>query len=213
MAWSESPILLTLGLLFLLGLAADLVGRHTFVPRVTLLILVGLAVGPVGFDLLPAALVSDWFPPMTTVALSLVGFLLGEKLSITELRAHGRLVISITVAETTMALIAVALALVGHRRPPRSGAAAGGNRGGERTGGDFRRSSGMSVSKGEFPDTLLAVVALDDAVALLLFFGDAGWRPLALEGTSRLVQCAGRPQEDWQQSSCWVRRWACQWPT
>jgi Kef-type K+ transport system membrane component KefB len=124
---SEVPILLILGLLFLLGLAADLIGRHSFVPRVTLLILAGLAVGPVGFDLLPEALVRDWFPPMTTLALSLVGFLLGEKLSVSELRAHGRVVLGITVAETTLALVAVAVALlaIGWRgllqpaRPPR----------------------------------------------------------------------------------------------
>jgi hypothetical protein len=40
---SEPPILLTLGVLFLLGLAADLVDWRTFVHRVTLLILVGRA--------------------------------------------------------------------------------------------------------------------------------------------------------------------------
>ena len=44
----EPPIILVLGLLFLLGLGADLIGRHSFVPRVTLLILVGVAVGPGG---------------------------------------------------------------------------------------------------------------------------------------------------------------------
>jgi Kef-type K+ transport system membrane component KefB len=168
MAWSESPILLTLGLLFLLGLAADLVGRHTFVPRVTLLILVGLAVGPVGFDLLPAALVSYWFPPMTTLALSLVGFLLGEKLSITELRAHGRLVISITVAETTMALIAVALALLAIGVHPVAALLLAGIAAASAPAATFDVVHECGI-KGEFPDTLLAVVALDDAVALLLF--------------------------------------------
>jgi Kef-type K+ transport system membrane component KefB len=168
MAWSESPILLTLGLLFLLGLAADLVGRHTFVPRVTLLILVGLAAGPIGFDLLPAALVSDWFPPMTTLALSLVGFLLGEKLSITELRAHGRLVISITVAETTMALIAVALALLAIGVHPVAALLLAGIAAASAPAATFDVVHECGI-KGEFPDTLLAVVALDDAVALLLF--------------------------------------------
>jgi hypothetical protein len=47
---SGHPTLLILGLLFLLGLAADLIGRHTFLPRVTLMTIaepaVDLAVFP-----------------------------------------------------------------------------------------------------------------------------------------------------------------------
>jgi Kef-type K+ transport system membrane component KefB len=165
---NELPVLLVFGLLFLLGLAADLVGRHTFVPRVTLLILVGLAVGPIGFDLLPTALVRDWFPPMTIVALSLIGFLLGEKLSITELRAHGRVVIGITVAETTLALLAVAVALLAIGVHPIVALLLAGIAAASAPAATFDvvRECGI---KGEFTDTLLAVVALDDAVALLLF--------------------------------------------
>jgi len=165
---SGHPILLTLGLLFLLGLAADLIGRHSFVPRVTLLILTGLAVGPVGFDLLPEELVRDWFPPMTTVALSLVGFLLGEKLSLSELRAHGRLVLGITIAETTLALIAVALALLAIGLHPVAALLLAGIAAASAPAAtyDVVRECGI---EGDFTDTLLAVVALDDAVALLLF--------------------------------------------
>jgi len=165
---SEAPILLILGLLFLLGLAADLIGRHTFVPRVTLLILAGLAVGPVGFDLLPEALVREWFPPMTTLALSLVGFLLGEKLSINELRAHGRVVLGITLAETTLALVAVAFALLAIGLHPVAALLLAGIAAASAPTAtyDVVRESGI---QGEFTDTLLAVVALDDAVSLLLF--------------------------------------------
>lgn len=165
---SGHPILLTLGLLFLLGLAADLIGRHTFVPRVTLLILAGLAVGPVGFDLLPEALVRDWFPPMTTVALSLVGFLLGEKLSLSELRAHGRVVLGITVAETTLALTAVALALLAIGLHPVVALLLAGIAAASAPTATYDVVHECGV-EGDFADTLLAVVALDDAVSLFLF--------------------------------------------
>jgi hypothetical protein len=40
-------ILITLGGLFLLGLVADIVGRNSFLPRVTLLSFAGFVVGPV----------------------------------------------------------------------------------------------------------------------------------------------------------------------
>lgn len=47
-------VFLTLGALFLAGLAADMVGRRSRVPRVTLLLACGIAAGGSGFDLIPA---------------------------------------------------------------------------------------------------------------------------------------------------------------
>ena len=110
--FTDAPVLLILGFMFLIGLAADLIGRHSMVPRVTLLILGGLAIGPAGFDLLPQSFVQAWFPPLTTLALSLVGFLLGHHLSISSLKAHGKLVLGITIGETTGAIVVVATLLL-----------------------------------------------------------------------------------------------------
>lgn len=165
---NEMPILLILGALFLLGLAADLVGRRTAIPRVTLLILCGLAVGPAGFNLLPQKLIEDWFPPLTTLALSLIGFLLGHKLSFKELRKHGRIVIGITLGETTGALLLVGLALLAIGVDPIVAVLLAGIATATAPAATFDvvRESGVT---GDFPDTLLAVVALDDAWALFLF--------------------------------------------
>lgn len=80
---------LILGVLFLIGLAADLIGRFTFLPRVTLLLLGGLAVGPSGFSLVPESFLEDWFPALTSNALALVGFLLGQQISVAELEKRG----------------------------------------------------------------------------------------------------------------------------
>jgi Kef-type K+ transport system membrane component KefB len=165
---NDIPLLLIFGLLFLIGFVADLLGRHTPVPRVTLLILSGLAIGPVGFDILPRSFVQEWFPPLTTLALSLVGFLLGQKLSISELRAHGRVVLGITIGETTGALLAVAVVLLLIGVHPVAVVLLAGIATATAPAATFDvvRESGI---KGEFPDTLLAVVALDDAWALFLF--------------------------------------------
>ena len=65
-----------LGLLFLAGLVTDELGRRTPLPRVTLLLLVGLVAGPSVLDLLPD-LGAAWFPTVTHMALLMVGFLLG----------------------------------------------------------------------------------------------------------------------------------------
>jgi Kef-type K+ transport system membrane component KefB len=164
----EIPVLLVFGALFLLGLAADLLGRRTAIPRVTLLILCGLAVGPSGFNLLPRELVQDWFPPLTTLALSLIGFLLGHKLSVAEFRKHGRVVTAITLGETTGALLLVCLALLALGVNPIVALLLAGIATATAPAATFDvvRESGVT---GDFPDTLLAVVALDDAWALFLF--------------------------------------------
>jgi Kef-type K+ transport system membrane component KefB len=165
---NDPPILLLLGFMFLIGLAADLIGRHTIVPRVTLLILGGLAIGPAGFDLLPHSFVQQWFPPLTTLALSLVGFLLGHKLSIASLKDHGKLVMSITIGETTGAILVVlaSLLLIGVHPVVALLLAGVSAATAPAATFDIVRESG---AKGAFPDTLLAVVAVDDAWALFMF--------------------------------------------
>jgi Kef-type K+ transport system membrane component KefB len=166
--FTDAPVLLILGFMFLIGLAADLIGRHSLVPRVTLLILGGLAIGPAGFDLLPQSFVQAWFPPLTTLALSLVGFLLGHHLSISSLKAHGKLVLGITIGETTGAIVVVAtlLLLIGVHPVVALLLAGVSAATAPAATFDIVRESGVT---GEFPDTLLAVVAMDDAWALFMF--------------------------------------------
>jgi len=166
--FQEAPVLLILGIMFLIGLAADLIGRHSMVPRVTLLILAGLAIGPAGFNLLPQAFVQEWFPSLTTLALSLVGFLLGHQLSISSLKAHGKLVLGITIGETTGAMLAVAACLLILGVHPVVALLLAGISAATAPAAtlDIVHESGVT---GEFPDTLLAVVAMDDAWALFMF--------------------------------------------
>ncbi len=58
----------------LLGLMTDYLGRRTFLPRVTLLLLFGMLIGPNAFNLLPEVITSH-FELITNVALVMVGFL------------------------------------------------------------------------------------------------------------------------------------------
>ena len=82
-----AKILLTLGALLFLGFVTDSLGRRTKLPRVTLLLLFGLLVGPSGLDLLPD-FGRAWFPVVSNMALVMVGFLLGGKLSLDSMRVH-----------------------------------------------------------------------------------------------------------------------------
>ena len=87
-----SILLITLGMLFLLGLAADQVGSVTRLPRVTMLLILGLFVGQSGMQLLPADLV-EWFDILSIVALTMVAFLLGSSLTTENLARHGRAIL------------------------------------------------------------------------------------------------------------------------
>ena len=102
-----------LGLLFLLGLLADTLGRRTPLPRVTLVLCLGAALGPWLVDISPE-MESVWFPGIAHIALVMVGFLLGGKLTLASLRERGRLVVSLSVAVVvcTAVVVGVGLALL-----------------------------------------------------------------------------------------------------
>ena len=159
---------LILGLLFLIGFIADIVGRSTFLPRVTLLMLGGLAVGPAGFAIVPESFVDQWFPELTNIALALIGFLLGHQLSIAALRKRGSRVVRISLYKVFGASLAVAttllllgvdpvIALLLAGVAPATDPAAT---------YDLVHESGAG---GEFVDTLLSIVAIDDVWGLLIF--------------------------------------------
>ena len=103
--------LIALGALLLVGLVTDEVGRRTRLPRVTLLILFGLAVGPSGFDLLPQPF-HDWHELLTSVALTMVAFLLGGRLSLPELRGHGKTILAVSFVVVVLTTILVGYGLI-----------------------------------------------------------------------------------------------------
>ncbi len=157
--------LVIVGLFLLAGFAAHVLGQKAHIPRVTLLLLFGVGVGAT--DLLPEQVV-DWFPLATQVALSLVGFVLGERFFGRRMRERTKVVVSVALAETLGAAICVfgALMLTGTSLvmsllfaglAPASAPAAT---------VDVIRESG---ARGRLTDTVLGVVAIDDAYGIILF--------------------------------------------
>lgn len=160
--------LLTLGALFLLGLVTDLVGRRTALPRVTLLLLFGFAVGPSLLDWLPERFSEVWFPPLTDVALVMVGFLLGGNMTRDEFRRHGRKVLWMSVGEVAVTATLVAGGLLAVGVAPEVALLLAG------IAPATAPAATMDVvrearAEGEFTRTLLGIVAIDDAWGLLIF--------------------------------------------
>ncbi|MGD8514667.1 MAG: cation:proton antiporter [Granulosicoccaceae bacterium] len=164
---TAAQVLITFGGLFLLGLLADLAGRHTPLPRVTLLLLSGFVIGPSVLDWLPA-FTNEWFPVLTDIALAMIGFLLGHNMTRARLEALGRAVLAMSIGEVMMTSLLVfgvlllfgvpveiALLLAGIAPATAPAASVDVVR-------EYR-------ARGKFTDTLLGIVAIDDAWGLLVF--------------------------------------------
>jgi len=159
--------LISLGFLFLAGLAADALGHRTRLPRVTLLLGCGLLVGPAGFDQMPTIL-TGMYPVISIIALSMVAFLLGGELSLKTLRAHGRAIvlISLAIVLVTLPLVAAGLWLVG---VPLAAALV---LGALATATDPAATYDVIAQTGvqnRFTHTLKGIVAIDDAWGLIVF--------------------------------------------
>jgi Kef-type K+ transport system membrane component KefB len=162
-----SITLMTLGGLFLIGLLTDLLGRHTALPRVTFLLILGFLIGPSVLDILPD-LTGKWFPIVANMALVMIGFLLGGKLTVGTLKQHGRSVlgISVGVALITALVVLTALLLAGVRLEIALLLA-----------GIATSTAPIATvdvvheakAEGVFTRSLLGIVALDDAWGLMVF--------------------------------------------
>lgn len=160
-------ILALLGGFLLAGYAAHVVGRRAHVPRVTLLLLLGWLAGPGGFDLVEPA-VASWFPLVAKVALSLVGFILGERFFGRRMADLGRLVITVSVVQSVVTALVVftALLAIGTSVPVAL-----------LFGGIATATAPAATvdvirevrARGPVTDVTTGVVALDDAYAVILF--------------------------------------------
>lgn len=164
---SSSQFLVTLGGILLLGLFTNTLGRRTFLPRVTLLILFGVIIGKDLFDIIPSVF-SDRFQIIADIALLMVGFLLGGKLTLRSLRktANQVLWISISAAIFTVLIVSSGLMLAGVAKEIAIILGCISSATAPAAIFDVVKESNH---KGQFSDLLLSIVALDDAWALILF--------------------------------------------
>lgn len=163
----QAFLLITLGVLFLGGLVADRVGHLTGLPRVTMLLLLGLLVGQSGLGALPEEAYL-WFEPVSVMALTMVAFLLGGELTRENLTKNGKAIfaISISVVVGTTALVGGGLLLLG--LDPRLALLLGAIATATAPAAiaDVIRQSG---AENGFSHTLSGIVAIDDVWGLIVF--------------------------------------------
>lgn len=160
-------VLTTLGALLLVALVADWIGRHTPLPRVSALLLLGVLAGPAALDLLPEAR-EQWEPVATDLALAMVGFLLGRDFDRDRVRELGRAVFVIAVVGALVAagLVAVGLLLLGF--DVRVALALGGIASATAPAATLVVVRELDAD-GPVTRALTAVVAVDDAIAITVY--------------------------------------------
>lgn len=164
----EALVVTTLAIMLLSGFLLTRVTKKLKLPNVTAYIVAGILIGPYVLDLVPQSML-DGTSFLPDVALAFIAFSTGEFFRIDTLKKNGMKVVVITVFEALMASIAVFFILhevLGLPVPFSLVLAA-------LASATAPASTLMTIRQtgahGDFVDTLLEVVAMDDVVALLAY--------------------------------------------
>ncbi len=183
---------LFLALALFLCLASGKVMKKVKLPNVTGYLLFGLLVGPYCLKLVPAEMV-ELFSFIPEMALGFIAFSIGAEFKLSELKKVGKAPVIIAVLEAVCAVVCVDVILIA-------------------TGNDIAFSLVLGAiaaatapaatlmvvkqykAKGPVTDTLLPVVALDDAAALMCFgLSVAAAKAIQAEGEFSFLTTVGKP--------------------
>lgn len=170
----NAQVLLSLAIMLAAGFLVTRVTKKLHLPNVTGYLLAGIAIGPYLLHLIPDSIFGQ-MDFVTDLALAFIAFGVGRYFRLSDLRKGGLRILVITLFESLTAGIAISavmrllfgysaafsllLGAIGCATAPAS------------TIMTIRQYK----AKGIFVNTILQVVALDDAVALLAFSGVAAW--------------------------------------
>ena len=163
-----AQIIISIGLMLSLGFLMTRITKKLKLPNVTAYIVVGILMGPYVFNLIPKNIITK-MDFLSDIALAFIAFSTGEFFKLSILKKNGSKVLIITIFESLMASIliflvtyfilkldlafAIVLSALAAATAPAS------------TVMTIRQTG----AKGDFVNTLLQVVALDDVVGLVAY--------------------------------------------
>lgn len=168
---SVSPtaqVLLAVTLLWLAGFGMSRITKLLHLPNVTGYILAGVVIGPYVLNLIPAELIGG-MEFLTDVALSFIAFGVGRYLRLDRLKEQGTRVIVLTLMEALVTAAVVTLTMLTVFQMSLPFALLLGAIGSATAPASSLMTIRQYRAKGDFVNTLIQVVAMDDAVALLAF--------------------------------------------
>lgn len=165
---SASSIMICLAILLAAGFLATRLTKRLKLPHVTGYILAGVAVGPCVLNLIPGQII-EHMEFVTDLALAFIAFSTSKFFRISQLRRESRRIVAITLWEALAAAVAVTVVMMCFFHLPLSFALLLGAISSATAPASTLMTIRQYGAKGEFIETLLQVVALDDVVALLAF--------------------------------------------
>lgn len=184
--------IISVALMLFSGFLLTRITKRLRLPNVTAYILAGILIGPYCLDLVPQRII-DGTDFLSDIALAFIAFSTGEFFKLSVLKRNGMKVVWITVCEAVLASVAVfvltywilrlelafsiVLAALASATAPAS------------TMMTIRQTG----AHGDFVDTLLQVVALDDVVGLVLYSIAISVALASLDGTGFTLSALLRP--------------------
>ena len=160
-------ILLIFGIILAIGLMSGEGIKKIKSPQVVGFLLAGVLLGPTGFNIITAEKV-DAFIPFTNFALAILGFNIGAELEWKKIKALGKSIVLIVIFEALLAFIFIAVGvwLISKNLPL---ALILGSLGSASAPAGIIDVIYEYKSKGPLTTTLIAVVGLDDVMALFIY--------------------------------------------
>ena len=165
---ASAQVILGLSIILFAGFVITRITKKLRLPNVTGYILSGVLIGPYVLDLIPGEIV-EHMEFVTDVALAFIAFGVGRYFKLSTLRASGSKIVILTLLESLAAavLVTASMALIFHL--PMPFCLLLGAIGSATAPASTIMTIRQYQAKGEFINTILQVVALDDAVALIAF--------------------------------------------
>jgi Kef-type K+ transport system membrane component KefB/CBS domain-containing protein len=168
-------IILFLGIILFGGAVGGRLFQKIRFPQVVGYIIIGVILGQSGFKFISSGMIEK-LEPVSTVALALIGFSIGGELKISVLKKRGKQFASILILESLSAFIFVSVLVFGAvyliTSDLKTAAALGIILGSISSATAPAATTDVlweNRTKGPLTSTVLGIVAMDDAVALLLF--------------------------------------------
>ena len=160
-------ILLVIGIIILLGTVGGRIFKKLNLPQVTGYIIIGLLLGQTFGGFLSGPIL-DSFRPLISLALGVIGFMIGSELNLERFRRYSRSIYTILLVETFLTFFLVAGATVLITGKLYMGLIFGALASATAPAATYS-VLGEYKARGPVTVTTLSIVALDDALALLIY--------------------------------------------
>lgn len=161
-------VIISIGIMLFLGFLMTRVTKKLKLPNVTAYIVAGILIGPYVFNLIPKQVISG-MDFLADIALAFIAFSTGEFFKLSLIKKNGPKVVVITVFESLIASILVFIVTFYLFKLSLSFSIVLGALAAATAPASTMITIRQTGAKGDFVDTLIQVVALDDIVGLVAY--------------------------------------------